>query len=191
MVTTFSPEDVFAVCQRLTSSGRDVTVPAVRVELGSRSSRISPLVREWKTFFGRPRGWTPLDEAAPAPQAGSIEAGTATLTPPPGNATSGLRPNDLPDKKEGGRPSEQASATPTHHEAPAMPLGTTTRLQIDMPPNAMTSLNRLMEAREAGTHTEVIRAALRVLEHLQRAADQGQDIILRSADGVERRIIIL
>ena len=190
MVTTFSPEDVFAACQRLTSSGRDVTVPAVKVELGSKSSRISPLVREWKTFFGRPRGWTPPDEAPP-PQSGSIETGATTVVPPPGNAAPGLRPNDLPDTKEGGRPSEPATATPEHREAATTLTGTTTRLKIDMPPNAMTSLNRLMEAREADTHTEVIRAALRVLDHLQCAADQGQDIILRSADGVERRIIIL
>ncbi len=69
--------------------------------------------------------------------------------------------------------------------ADAMEEGTrtTTRVQLEMPPQAMERLQRLKEHTEAASYAEVIRNALRVFEALMDEHEKGAEFMLKRADG--------
>ena len=60
---------------------------------------------------------------------------------------------------------------------------TTTRVQLEMPPQAMERLQRLKEKTEAASYAEVIRNALRVFEALVQEHEAGAEFQLRRANG--------
>jgi len=59
----------------------------------------------------------------------------------------------------------------------------TTRVQLEMPPQAMVRLQKLKERTEAASYAEVIRNALRLFEALVEEHDGGADFFLRRPDG--------
>jgi Ribbon-helix-helix protein, copG family len=59
----------------------------------------------------------------------------------------------------------------------------TTRVQLEMPPQAMERLTRLKEKTEATSYAEVIRNALRVFEALAEEHEKGGEFSLKRADG--------
>ncbi len=59
----------------------------------------------------------------------------------------------------------------------------TTRVQLEMPPQAMERLQRLKDKTEAASYAEVLRNALRLYEALIGEAERGNELSLRSADG--------
>jgi DNA-binding ferritin-like protein len=59
----------------------------------------------------------------------------------------------------------------------------TTRVQLEMPPQAMERLTRLKEKTEATSYAEVIRNALRVFEALAEEHEKGSEFSLKRADG--------
>lgn len=59
----------------------------------------------------------------------------------------------------------------------------TTRVQLEMPPQAMERLQRLKERTEAASYAEVIRNALRLFEALVEEHAKGAEFALRRADG--------
>jgi len=59
----------------------------------------------------------------------------------------------------------------------------TTRVQLEMPPQAMERLTRLKEKTEAASYAEVIRNALRVFEALAEEHEKGGEFSLRRSDG--------
>ena len=69
---------------------------------------------------------------------------------------------------------------------------TTTRVQLEMPPQAMERLTKLKETTEAASYAEVIRNALRVFEALMDEHDKGAEFQLKRADGqvVSYRIFV-
>jgi len=60
---------------------------------------------------------------------------------------------------------------------------TTTRVQLEMPPQAMERLQRLKEKTEAASYAEVIRSALRLFEALVEEHEKGSEFALKRADG--------
>ena len=60
---------------------------------------------------------------------------------------------------------------------------TTTRVQLEMPPQAMERLQRLKEHTEAASYAEVIRNALRLFEALIEEHEKGAEFSLRRPDG--------
>jgi Arc/MetJ-type ribon-helix-helix transcriptional regulator len=60
---------------------------------------------------------------------------------------------------------------------------TTTRVQLEMPPQAMDRLTRLKEKTEAASYAEVIRNALRLYEALVDEHEKGAEFSLKRADG--------
>jgi Ribbon-helix-helix protein, copG family len=60
---------------------------------------------------------------------------------------------------------------------------TTTRVQLELPPQAMERLQRLKEKTEAASYAEVIRNALRLLEALVDEHEKGSEFGLRRPDG--------
>jgi hypothetical protein len=60
---------------------------------------------------------------------------------------------------------------------------TTTRVQLEMPPQAMERLQRLKERTEAASYAEVIRSALRVFEALVEEHEKGSEFVLKRANG--------
>ena len=60
---------------------------------------------------------------------------------------------------------------------------TTTRVQLEMPPQAMERLQRLKEHTEAASYAEVIRNALRLFEALVEEHEKGAEFSLKRADG--------
>jgi hypothetical protein len=70
-------------------------------------------------------------------------------------------------------------------EAPEGETGerTTTRVQLEMPPQAMERLQKLKDRTEAASYAEVIRNALRLLEALVDEHEKGSDFFLKRADG--------
>ena len=60
---------------------------------------------------------------------------------------------------------------------------TTTRVQLEMPPQAMERLQRLKEKTEAASYAEVIRNALRVFEALVQEHDAGSEFSLKRPSG--------
>ncbi|HEX3944491.1 MAG TPA: ribbon-helix-helix protein, CopG family [Rhizomicrobium sp.] len=69
---------------------------------------------------------------------------------------------------------------------------TTTRVQLEMPPQAMERLTKLKERTEAASYAEVIRNALRVFEALMDEHEKGAEFQLKRADGqtVSYRIFV-
>ncbi|MDE2463298.1 MAG: ribbon-helix-helix protein, CopG family [Alphaproteobacteria bacterium] len=65
----------------------------------------------------------------------------------------------------------------------AGPERTTTRVQLEMPPQAMERLQRLKERTEAASYAEVIRNALRLFEALIDEHEKGSEFSLRRASG--------
>ena len=60
---------------------------------------------------------------------------------------------------------------------------TTTRVQLEMPPQAMERLQRLKDRTEAASYAEVIRNALRLFEALFEEHEKGAEFSLKKADG--------
>jgi hypothetical protein len=60
----------------------------------------------------------------------------------------------------------------------------TTRVQLEMPPQAMERLQRLKERTEAASYAEVIRNALRLYEAMVAEAEQGREFAIKTPDGV-------
>lgn len=60
---------------------------------------------------------------------------------------------------------------------------TTTRVQLEMPPQAMERLQRLKERTEAASYAEVIRNALRLFEALVDEYEKGAEFSLKRPDG--------
>lgn len=73
-----------------------------------------------------------------------------------------------------------ADAMETAGEAPGR---TTTRVQLEMPPQAMERLQRLKDKTEAASYAEVIRNALRLFEALVDEHEKGADFFLKRPDG--------
>src|SRR5215831_21271125 len=59
----------------------------------------------------------------------------------------------------------------------------TTRVQLEMPPQAMERLQRLKDKTEAASYAEVIRNALRLFEALVEEHEKGSEFALKRADG--------
>ncbi len=59
----------------------------------------------------------------------------------------------------------------------------TTRVQLEMPPQAMERLQGLKERTEAASYAEVIRNALRLFEALVDEHEKGAEFSLKRADG--------
>ena len=59
----------------------------------------------------------------------------------------------------------------------------TTRVQLEMPPQAMERLQRLKERTEAASYAEVIRSALRLFEALVDEHEKGSEFALKRKDG--------
>ena len=60
---------------------------------------------------------------------------------------------------------------------------TTTRVQLEMPPQAMERLQHLKDRTEAASYAEVIRNALRLFEALVDEYEKGSEFSLKRADG--------
>ena len=60
----------------------------------------------------------------------------------------------------------------------------TTRVQLEMPPQAMDRLQRLKDKTEAASYAEVIRNAIRVYEALVAEAEKGHEFAIKSQDGI-------
>jgi Arc/MetJ-type ribon-helix-helix transcriptional regulator len=60
---------------------------------------------------------------------------------------------------------------------------TTTRVQLEMPPQAMERLQKLKERTEAASYAEVIRNALRLFEALVVEHEAGAEFSLKRKDG--------
>jgi Arc/MetJ-type ribon-helix-helix transcriptional regulator len=60
---------------------------------------------------------------------------------------------------------------------------TTTRVQLEMPPQAMERLQRLKERTEAASYAEVIRSALRLFEALVEEHEKGSEFALKRQNG--------
>jgi hypothetical protein len=59
----------------------------------------------------------------------------------------------------------------------------TTRVQLEMPPQAMERLQRLKERTEAASYAEVIRNALRLFEALIAEHEKGAEFALKQPTG--------
>jgi Arc/MetJ-type ribon-helix-helix transcriptional regulator len=59
----------------------------------------------------------------------------------------------------------------------------TTRVQLEMPPQAMERLQKLKDRSEAASYAEVIRNALRLYEALVEEHEKGSKFSLKRADG--------
>ncbi|HWD50712.1 MAG TPA: ribbon-helix-helix protein, CopG family [Rhizomicrobium sp.] len=85
---------------------------------------------------------------------------------------------------------KEAAADAMRAAASAMDAGadevggrSTTRVQLEMPPQAMERLTRLKEKTEAASYAEVIRNALRLYEALVDEHEKGAEFSLKRADG--------
>ena len=75
-----------------------------------------------------------------------------------------------------------------HRHRGAMPESevgerSTTRVQLEMPPQAMERLQKLKDRIEAASYAEVIRNALRLFEALVDEHEKGAEFSLKRADG--------
>lgn len=59
----------------------------------------------------------------------------------------------------------------------------TTRVQLELPPQALERLQRLKEQSEAASYAEVIRSALRLYEMLMEEQAKGSELTFRRPDG--------
>jgi|HubBroStandDraft_6_1064221.scaffolds.fasta_scaffold19425_4 hypothetical protein len=65
----------------------------------------------------------------------------------------------------------------------ASPERATTRVQLELPPQAMERLQRLKERTEAASYAEVIRNALRLFEALIAEHEKGAEFALKQPGG--------
>jgi len=63
------------------------------------------------------------------------------------------------------------------------PVRATTRVQLELPPQAMDRLQRLKDRTEAASYAEVIRNALRLFEALVDEHENGAEFSLKRANG--------
>jgi Arc/MetJ-type ribon-helix-helix transcriptional regulator len=70
-----------------------------------------------------------------------------------------------------------------HGPAPEGAERATTRVQLELPPQAMERLQRLKDKTEAASYAEVIRNALRVFEALANEHEQGAEFLVKRKDG--------
>jgi hypothetical protein len=72
------------------------------------------------------------------------------------------------------------------------PERATTRVQLEMPPQAMVRLQRLKEQTEAASYAEIIRNALRVFEALLDEHEKGSAFQVKRKDGetVEYKVFV-
>jgi len=83
-----------------------------------------------------------------------------------------------------GMTAEAMRAAATAMEAAGEESGrATTRVQLEMPPQAMDRLQRLKDRTEAASYAEVIRNALRLFEALVEEHEKGAEFSLKRADG--------
>lgn len=68
----------------------------------------------------------------------------------------------------------------------------TTRVQLEMPPQAMVRLQKMKDRTEAASYAEVIRNALRLFEALVDEHEKGAEFSLKRPDGevVQYRIFV-
>ena len=59
----------------------------------------------------------------------------------------------------------------------------TTRVQLEMPPQAMVRLQKMKDLTEAASYAEVIRNALRLFEALVDEHEKGSEFSLKRANG--------
>jgi hypothetical protein len=79
-----------------------------------------------------------------------------------------------------------------HGEEPQAGERGTTRVQLEMPPQAMDRLQKLKDRSEAASYAEVIRNALRLYEALVEEHEKGSELSLKRANGetVQYRIFV-
>lgn len=82
-----------------------------------------------------------------------------------------------------GMTAEAMRAAAEAMETGAEPQRTTTRVQLELPPQAMDRLQRLKDKTEAASYAEVIRNALRLFEALVDEHEKGAEFSLKRADG--------
>ncbi len=70
-----------------------------------------------------------------------------------------------------------------NEETPEPGERATTRVQLEMPPQAMERLQKLKDRIEAASYAEVIRNALRLFEALVDEHEKGAEFSLKRADG--------
>lgn len=70
-----------------------------------------------------------------------------------------------------------------HSAGAEAPGRETTRVQLELPPQAMERLQKLKDKTEAASYAEVIRNALRVFEALANEHDQGAEFMVKRKDG--------
>jgi Arc/MetJ-type ribon-helix-helix transcriptional regulator len=70
-----------------------------------------------------------------------------------------------------------------HGEEPQAGERGTTRVQLEMPPQAMDRLQKLKDRSEAASYAEVIRNALRLYEALVEEHEKGSELSLKRANG--------
>jgi hypothetical protein len=68
-------------------------------------------------------------------------------------------------------------------EMDAEPGRATTRVQLEMPPQAMVRLQKMKDRTEAASYAEVIRNALRLFEALVDEHEKGAEFSLKRPDG--------
>jgi Arc/MetJ-type ribon-helix-helix transcriptional regulator len=81
------------------------------------------------------------------------------------------------------RGASERTANETEQGAEASPERSTTRVQLEMPPQAMERLQRLKERTEAASYAEVIRNALRLFEALVSEHEKGAEFALKQPNG--------
>ncbi|MGZ5935345.1 MAG: ribbon-helix-helix protein, CopG family [Rhizomicrobium sp.] len=79
--------------------------------------------------------------------------------------------------------STAAEAIRAAADAVESPERTTTRVQLEMPPQSMERLQRLKEKTEAASYAEVIRNAVRVFEALLQEHEAGAEFLLKRPNG--------
>jgi hypothetical protein len=82
-----------------------------------------------------------------------------------------------------GMTAEAMRAAADAMETGAEPVRATTRVQLELPPQAMDRLQRLKDRTEAASYAEVIRNALRLYEALAEEHEKGAEFSLKRANG--------
>ncbi len=82
-----------------------------------------------------------------------------------------------------GMTAEAMRAAADAMESGEEPVRATTRVQLELPPQAMERLQRLKDRTEAASYAEVIRNALRLFEALVEEHEKGSDFFLKRPDG--------
>ena len=77
----------------------------------------------------------------------------------------------------------RAAADAMEASGPEPAARATTRVQLELPPQAMDRLQRLKDRTEAASYADVIRNALRLFEALVDEHEKGAEFSLKRADG--------